>query len=320
MEIKIFCNNCKVEILRADTDTLKTPLVGEMFKVKKDMEWALFSDHDTGNDLICPMCDWVLHENGKIRVAVGNEFIIGIPELIIPGILAGFDGVPVAAPSKKPVLDIEESVVTAILEPTCYKTKDGKHLEGDLLNHSIHINGTFAREFRKLDKAAETSDDKMDIQARNALDREFKYVGIILKKLSPVDANNLSDCLDWSLKGRLSDYFPAWKDKLKKEVTPNPALEAIQKQVEGEKTEEKAEIAPELADIQSIVEGKPGKDGDAKEKPDVHQGAWTESQDADENSEINGDPPPGTNVAESGVTKPKRSRKIKKRGGKKKIK
>ena len=230
MEIKIFCNNCKVEILRADTDTLKSPLVGEMFRVKKDMEWALFSDHDTANDLICPMCDWVFHENGKVKVVVGNEFIIGIPELIIPGILAGFDRVSATVTPKETVF-IEES--------------------------------------------GGVSDE-----ALNSLSRGPAVV----------------------------------------KVTPDLAMEAIQKQVEGEKTAESTEVDPKLTNIQSIVEGKPEKESDVAEKPDINQGAWTESQDADENSEINGDPPPGTAVAESGVTKPKQSRKIKKRGSKKKIK
>jgi len=91
MEIKIFCQSCGVEILRADTDTLKSPLVGEMFQVKKDMEWALFSPHDTGLELTCPMCEWTFHEKGKIKVAVGGDFVFGIPEVIVPGILAYAD-------------------------------------------------------------------------------------------------------------------------------------------------------------------------------------------------------------------------------------
>lgn len=87
MEINVFCMNCKVEILRADTDTLKSPMVGYMFRVKKDMEWSLFSPHDMGNDLICPMCDWAFHENGKIMIRINGDFVIGKPEFIIPGIL-----------------------------------------------------------------------------------------------------------------------------------------------------------------------------------------------------------------------------------------
>ena len=95
MEIRIFCSNCKVEILRADTDTLKTPLIGNMFKVKKDMEWSMFSPHDQGNDLTCPMCDWTFHDNGKVVVPVGNDCVFGIPEVIIPGILAHTEEEPV---------------------------------------------------------------------------------------------------------------------------------------------------------------------------------------------------------------------------------
>ena len=225
MEIKVFCNNCKVEILRADTDTLKSPLVGHMFQVKKDMEWALFSPHDTGNELICPMCEWTFHENGKIKVAVGNEFIIGIPELIIPGILGSEEPLVIELPAKK-----ETQVVKPKPEPE------------------------------------------------------------------------------------------PEKETVVEEATSNPTLEALQKQVEGDKQEEKTEIVPELTDIQSIVEGKPEKEVDAEASPAVNIGDWTEMADANEDSEMNGEPPPGAKVAESGVTKPKQSRKIKKRGSKKKIK
>ena len=111
MEIRVFCSNCKVEILRADTDTLKTPLIGSMFKVKKDMEWSLFSPHDQGNDLTCPMCDWTFHDNGKVSVAVGDDFVFGKPEVIIPGILAGIE-VPLPVETNKeaviPVVEVED--------------------------------------------------------------------------------------------------------------------------------------------------------------------------------------------------------------------
>lgn len=91
MEIKIFCAGCKVEILRADTDTLKTPLIGNMFKVKKDMEWSLFSAHDVGFDLICPMCEFTFHQDGKVMVPVNGDFVFGKPEVIIPGIITYSD-------------------------------------------------------------------------------------------------------------------------------------------------------------------------------------------------------------------------------------
>ena len=109
MEVKIFCSNCKVEILRADTDTLKTPLVGSMFKVKKDMEWSLFSPYDQGNDLTCPMCDWTFHDNGKVTIPVGNDFVFGVPEVIIPGILAHVDSFPDAIVGTRAVTENEDA-------------------------------------------------------------------------------------------------------------------------------------------------------------------------------------------------------------------
>lgn len=98
MEIKIFCNNCHEEILRADTETLKTPLIGEMFQVKKDMEWALFSPSDVDKDLICPMCEWAFHENGNVMAAVNGSFVTGSPEVIIPGIVAHGENTPIIQP------------------------------------------------------------------------------------------------------------------------------------------------------------------------------------------------------------------------------
>ena len=58
MNLRIKCLNCREEVLQCETQELWTPLKGSMFKVKKDMEWAIFSPEDTGRDLICPMCNW----------------------------------------------------------------------------------------------------------------------------------------------------------------------------------------------------------------------------------------------------------------------
>lgn len=88
MIIDIYCCACKEFILQADTDTLKTPLVGGMFKVRPGREWSLFSPHDVGLDLTCPLCEWSFHENGHVSACVGTEMIFGMPEMIIPGILA----------------------------------------------------------------------------------------------------------------------------------------------------------------------------------------------------------------------------------------
>lgn len=57
-EVHVFCSNCKEDILRADSEKLKFPLIGSMFTVKPGMEWDIFGPSATGNDLICPMCEW----------------------------------------------------------------------------------------------------------------------------------------------------------------------------------------------------------------------------------------------------------------------
>lgn len=69
--VTILCNNCKVDILRANSDFLKTPLYGFMFTVKPQMEWSIFDGSATGNDLICPMCGWCFHDNGKLLTSNG---------------------------------------------------------------------------------------------------------------------------------------------------------------------------------------------------------------------------------------------------------
>lgn len=89
MDIKIFCMNCKEEILQADTDTLRSPLIGNMFRVKKDMEWSLFSPHDIDKDLICPRCEWCFHVDGKLMANMGEAFVTGsYPEEIVPWAIA----------------------------------------------------------------------------------------------------------------------------------------------------------------------------------------------------------------------------------------
>lgn len=72
MNIDVYCCNCKEYILQADTETLKSPLVGDMFKQKTGMEWDMFSTSATGNDLTCPKCEWVFHNNGLIRTVMGE--------------------------------------------------------------------------------------------------------------------------------------------------------------------------------------------------------------------------------------------------------
>lgn len=334
MEINVYCISCKVEILIADTDTLKSPLIGEMFKVKKDMEWSLFSPFDAGNDLTCPMCEWTFHENGKLRVAVGNEFIIGIPELIIPGIVASSEESPVKfehvtvskeilipkgaaekilknqaqmteAAMMKEAGETKEDIYLAICELTKYKTKGGKSMEGEVVHQATELKAPFVRYFRALDAATDGS--VMELIEKE-LKTHYEYTCSILSMTEQEDAVDLCDYLDWSLKGRISEYFPTWRADKK-----DPTLEALQKQVEGNKQEETKEIEPALTDIQAIVEGKTEKEV----KPEPHTGAWTESEDTDEDSEMNGEAPAGAKIAESGVEKPKKvkkqSRKTKKR-------
>ncbi len=95
MELDVYCNSCKEHILQADTNTLAEPLIGSMFKVKKDMEWSMFSPHDTGLDLVCSLCSWVFHLNGAITVKADNGLAItGTPDKILEtlGIDKPFNG------------------------------------------------------------------------------------------------------------------------------------------------------------------------------------------------------------------------------------
>lgn len=72
MHITIYCVNCRADILRADSDTLKSPLVGSMFLVKPGMEWNIFAPTATGNDLTCPMCEWSFHRDGLLLTDQGE--------------------------------------------------------------------------------------------------------------------------------------------------------------------------------------------------------------------------------------------------------
>lgn len=67
MILDIYCMNCKEHILQADTDTLKDPLKGHMFKIKPKMEWDIvFTDDSAGLDLACPKCTWSFCEDDKL--------------------------------------------------------------------------------------------------------------------------------------------------------------------------------------------------------------------------------------------------------------
>lgn len=82
--LNVYCINCKEYILQTDIDTLGEPLVGSMFKQKPGMEWNIFHPTDTGMNLVCPLCSWGFHENGKIIVDGGEKgFIEGTPPEIL---------------------------------------------------------------------------------------------------------------------------------------------------------------------------------------------------------------------------------------------
>lgn len=159
MEIKVFCQNCQVEILRADTYTLKTPLVGSMFRVKKDMEWSLFSPHDTGLDLTCPMCDWTFHENGKVKVAVGDDFVFGVPEVIIPGILGFYEEsgeITEEALSTVAMSSVVDKVMSLSTDPNLKTIRD--QVEGDKEEEKAPV----PPEIAQIQDAVEGVPDKKD--------------------------------------------------------------------------------------------------------------------------------------------------------------
>ena len=58
--MKIYCINCNEYIL--DAEKLEFPLVGNMFTHRPDVEWDVFSEVDTGLDLVCPMCEWTFYD------------------------------------------------------------------------------------------------------------------------------------------------------------------------------------------------------------------------------------------------------------------
>ena len=222
MEVKIFCMNCKVEILRADTDTLKTPLIGNMFRVKKDMEWSLFSPHDIGNDLLCPMCEWTFHENGKLMIPVNGDFVFGKPEVVIPGILAHetWDDIP----------SIPAMTATEIEDNWNKAVKEGGEVIKKILTPSK--------------------------QNQEIIDAQF---------VEP--DSTLNDIMN-KVEGNQSE-------KEKPETLSDPVIQSIQDQVE-------------------IKEKEPEK----PEPPTINSGDWTRSGYADENSEVEGKAPPGTNLVE----------------------
>ena len=68
-KLEIYCCNCKEHILEADTDTLKQPLNGSMFKVRPEREWFLsFDDECEDHNLTCPVCGWAFHVEQSLLV------------------------------------------------------------------------------------------------------------------------------------------------------------------------------------------------------------------------------------------------------------
>jgi hypothetical protein len=66
MNLIVYCQNCLDHILMANSEDLKHPLNGSMFRVKPDMEWDIFSSTAVGNDLVCPICGWCFHYEGQL--------------------------------------------------------------------------------------------------------------------------------------------------------------------------------------------------------------------------------------------------------------
>lgn len=68
-KLEVYCCSCKEYILEANTDTLKSPLNGDMFKVRPDREWYLYFDGECeDHNLTCPMCSWPFHVEQKLLV------------------------------------------------------------------------------------------------------------------------------------------------------------------------------------------------------------------------------------------------------------
>ena len=301
MEVKIFCANCKVEILRADTDTLRSPLIGNMFKVKKDMEWSMFSPHDNGNDLLCPMCDWAFHENGKLMIPVNGDFVFGKPEVVIPGIIAqGEWKVPEAhypypyveadkVLSSGPIGGVAKEETHLPLEQTSEgsipssASKDGIYKcsnQAHLPNH-----GNLPVPCDRCEKLAiEIPTITIERQNQNKIDEQFTEPDNTL--------NNLMD----KVEGNQSDE--------EKSKTPSDSvIQSIQDQVEVKEKE------PEKPEPPTINNGDWSDNLDTNEASETMGRAPSGTVPAEESDEMSGKAPPGTKVADSGKIKFKGSKR-----------
>ena len=110
MNLNIYCNNCHEHILQADTETLTSPLVGSMFTAKTGMEWAIFSQHDKDLDLICPLCNWLFHMDGRLEAEYGAVRIMDYPEDIVK-IFGTSDGFVEAEEPEEKVTDVTDVTV-----------------------------------------------------------------------------------------------------------------------------------------------------------------------------------------------------------------
>jgi len=72
--IKIYCQNCKEYILDLDYEKLSLPFKGWMFSYPKHVEWdTAFEPEATGNDLVCPLCESMFHDEPRLLCEIHIE-------------------------------------------------------------------------------------------------------------------------------------------------------------------------------------------------------------------------------------------------------
>lgn len=317
MEIKIFCMACKVEILRADTDTLRTPLIGNMFKVKKDMEWNLFSPHDTDKDLICPMCEWTFHEEGRVSVPVNGDFVIGKPEVIIPGIIACFMVTGILEKEKERLVngDWSEKDEKAPEETKPYGGISSGRMVQDIQERKTDIIDTAKLE---VNQTVEKKVDKV-VEETKAIATEALYPTQEPPKKTPIVENHFE--VTGTTKITSPEGTIHIEGKADKVVEESKIIATgVPLEVPKEPTLIENQV-PALNSLKEKVEGlKKVEEVKKAEQPQLNHGDWSKSKDADENSETEGKAPPGTEAIEPVVPKRqprKYNRKTKKRNARK---